>query len=73
MNPIEPRYPLDQIYAPWLWPEKDLKFLPPRLAESAVARKKALEEAYEDAWICYIKVFVLVLNPPGNLTMALSP
>lgn len=45
---IEMLYPLDQIYAPWLWPEKDLKFLPQRLADSALARKKALEKAYED-------------------------
>jgi hypothetical protein len=57
MNPIEPRYPLDQIYAPWLWPEKDLKFLPQRLADSALARKKALEKAYEDSWICLIFVW----------------
>ena len=45
---IDMLYPLDQIYAPWLWPEKDLKFLPPQLIESALARKKALEKACED-------------------------
>lgn len=45
---IDMLYPLDQIYAPWLWPEEDLKFLPPKMIDSALARKEALEKAYED-------------------------
>lgn len=45
---IEMLYPLEQIYAPWLWPKEDLRFLPPRMVKSALARKEALETAYED-------------------------
>lgn len=45
---IDMLYPLDQIYAPWLWPEEDLKFLPKKMIDSALARKEALEKAYED-------------------------
>ncbi|CAE7197256.1 Setd3 [Symbiodinium natans] len=41
-------YPMENIYAPWLWEDQDLKFLPDGLAASAAARKKALESACKD-------------------------
>jgi len=44
---IDMLYPLEQIYAR-LWPKEDLTFLPPRMVKSALARKEALETAYED-------------------------
>ncbi len=45
---IDMLYPLEEIYAPWLWPKEDLIFLPPRMVKSALARKEALETAYSD-------------------------
>ncbi|CAE7542084.1 Setd4, partial [Symbiodinium pilosum] len=42
---IDMLYPMESIYAPWLWEDQDLQFLPEKLAASAAARRKALESA----------------------------
>ena len=45
---IDMLYPMERIYAPWLWEDADLKFLPRSLAMRAAARKKALDDAWQD-------------------------
>ena len=41
-------YPMENIYAPWLWEDEDLRFLPEKLAANAAARRRALDSACAD-------------------------
>lgn len=45
---IDMLYPMENIYAPWLWEDEDLKFLPDKLAAKAAARRRALDSACTD-------------------------
>eukprot|EP00439_Symbiodinium_sp_Y106_P055385 s1008_g7.t1 len=45
---IDMLYPMENIYAPWLWEDEDLRFLPEKLAANAAARRRALDSACAD-------------------------